>query len=247
MRTFFLKTRVETVEKGNSGFQAVLEGKVSEKEQTFDQILVSVGRQPNSQGIGLENTQVKIDDKGFVEIDQKQQTADSSISAIGDVVGGAMLAHKATAEARVAVKVIAGKGESFDHRVIPAVVFTDPEIAWAGLTETEARENNQDINIAKFPWGASGRAQTLGRPDGFTKLVLDPETEKILGMGLVGSGAGELIGEGVFAIEMGASAEDLAYSIHPHPTLSETVMEAAEVYLGQSPHVYQKPSRRASN
>ena len=239
----FLKTRVESVEKRNSGFKAVLEGAVTEKEQTFDQILVAVGRQPNSNGIGLENTKVKTAENGFVEIDHKQQTADSSISAIGDVVGGAMLAHKASAEARVAVEVIAGKEAGFDHRAIPAVVFTDPEIAWAGLTETEARKGNREINIAKFPWGASGRAQTLGRPDGFTKLILDPETGQILGMGLVGSGTGELIGEGVFAIEVGALAEDLALSIHPHPTLSETLMEAAEVYLGKSPHVYQKPSR----
>ena len=240
----FLKTRVESVEKKNSGFTAVLEGVVSEKEHTFDQILVSVGRQPNSNGIGLENTQVKTDENGFVEIDHKQKTADSSISAIGDVVGGAMLAHKAAAEARVAVEVIAGKEEMFDHRAIPAVVFTDPEIAWAGLTEAEARKINREIKIAKFPWGASGRAQTLGRPDGFTKLILDPETGQILGIGLVGSGAGELIGEGVFAIELGALAEDLALSIHPHPTLSETLMEAAEVYLGKSPHVYQKSSRK---
>ena len=243
----FLKTRVESVEKGSSGMKAVLEGAVSEKEHTFDQILVAVGRQPNSNGIGLENTKVKMDEHGFVEIDNKQHTADSSISAIGDVVGGAMLAHKATAEAHVAVGVIAGKEETFDHRAIPAVVFTDPEIAWAGLTESEARKNNQEIKIAKFPWGASGRAQTLGRPDGLTKLILDPETGRILGMGLVGSGAGELIGEGVFAIEVGALAEDLAFSIHPHPTLSETLMEAAEVYLGTSPHVYQKPSQGAKD
>ena len=238
----FLKTRVQSVEKKNSCFKAVLEGEGPEKEHTFDQILVSVGRQPNSNGVGLENTQVKTDKNGFVEIDNKQMTGDSSISAIGDVVGGAMLAHKAAAEARVAVRVIAGKEDVFDHQAIPAVVFTDPEIAWAGLTETEARKINREINIAKFPWGASGRAQTLGRPDGLSKLILDPETGKILGMGLVGSGAGELIGEGVFAIEIGALAEDLAFSIHPHPTLSETLMEAAEVYLGTSTHVYQKLS-----
>jgi len=240
----FLKTKVASVNKQKSGFTVILEGGVSEKEHTFDHILVAVGRQPNSDGIGLDNTKVKTDANGFVEIDDTQRTADASISAIGDVVGGAMLAHKASAEARVAVDVIAGKEARFDHRAIPAVVFTDPEIAWAGLTETEARKNNREITIAKFPWGASGRAQTLGRPDGFTKLILDPETEEILGLGLVGSGAGELIGEGVFAIEMGALAEDLAWSIHPHPTLSETLMEAAEVYLGTSPHLYQKPSQR---
>ncbi len=243
----YLKTKVKSVEKKNSSFKAVFEGGMAEKDHTFDQILVSVGRQPNSQGIGLENTQVKTDEYGFVKIDNQQRTADSSISAIGDVVGGAMLAHKATAEARVAVEVITGKEDKFDHRAIPAVVFTDPEIAWAGLTETEARKIQREVKIAKFPWGASGRAQTLGRPEGFTKLILDPETGKVLGLGLVGAGAGELIGEGVFAIEMGALAEDLAYSIHPHPTLSETLMEAAEVYLGKSPHVYQKPSRRAED
>jgi len=241
----FLKTKVASVEQMNSGFHVLLEGAVSEKTHRFDQILVSVGRRPNSNGIGLENTKVTCDENGFVKIDNQQKTADSSISAIGDVVGGAMLAHKATAEARVAVEVIAGKEDLFDHRAIPAVVFTDPEIAWAGLTEAEARTSNRAITIAKFPWGASGRAQTLGRPDGLTKLILDPETGTILGMGLVGSGAGELIGEGVLAIEMGALAEDLAFSIHPHPTLSETLMEAAEVYLGKSPHVYQRSSRGA--
>ena len=242
-----LNTRVAAVEKTQSSIKAVFEGSISEKEHTFEKILVAIGRQPNSNDIGLENTRVKTDEKGFVEIDTKQKTSDPTISAIGDVVGGAMLAHKATAEAHVAVNVIAGKEDTFDHRAIPAVVFTDPEIAWAGLTETESRKINREIKIAKFPWGASGRAQTLGRPDGLTKLILDPETGQILGMGLVGSGAGELIGEGVFAMEIGALAEDLAFSIHPHPTLSETLMEAAEVYLGKSPHLYQKPPRRAED
>ena len=181
-----------------------------------------------------------MDGRGFVQIDDQQKTADPAIFAIGDVIGGAMLAHKASAEAHVAVEVLAGQPGKFDYRAIPAVVFTDPEIAWCGLTEMEAKEKGKDIRIAKFPWGASGRAQTLGRPDGSTKLILAADSDKILGVGIVGTGAGELIGEAVLAIEMGAMAGDIAFSIHPHPTLSETLKEAAEAHLGKSPHVYKR-------
>ncbi len=236
----YLNTKVTSVQAGDSGVEVQFEGEVEDKAQSYDRLLISVGRQPNSQGIGLENTKVTLDDKGFVQIDASQKTSDPAILAIGDVVGGAMLAHKASAEGRVAVEILAGENARFDHRAIPAVVFTDPEIAWAGITETEAGEKSVPIKIAKFPWGASGRAQTLGRSDGLTKLILDPETERILGVGIAGPGAGELIGEGVLAIEMGAVAKDLASSIHPHPTLSETLMEAAEVFYGNSIHLHQK-------
>ena len=232
---------MRAVKTEGTGVQVQLQGEGVEEFQSFDRILISVGRQPNSQGIGLENTGVTLDERGFAQTDRQQKTADASIYAIGDVAGGAMLAHKASAEARVAVEAIAGGKDGFNHKAIPAVVFTDPEIAWAGLSETEAEKQDREIKIARFPWGASGRAQTLGRSDGWTKLILDPKTEVILGVGIVGPGAGELIGEGVLAIEMGARAQDLASSIHPHPTLSETLMEAAEAFYGKSIHIYQKP------
>src|SRR5213078_155574 len=183
-----------------------------------------------------------VNEHGFIGVDTQMRTAEPSIFAIGDVVGEPMLAHKASHEGRVAVEVIAGQNVAFQPRAIPAVVFTDPELAWAGLTETEARKHDRKIAIAKFPWGASGRAITLDRTDGLTKLILDTETERILGVGLVGPGAGELIAEGVLAIEMGANATDLKLSIHPHPTLTETVMESAEVFFGQATHVY-RPKR----
>ncbi len=191
---------------------------------------------------GLDRTRVQVDDRGFIMVDEQRRTHEPSIFAIGDVVGEPMLAHKASHEGRVAVEVIAGENVAFAPRAIPAVVFTDPELAWAGLTEAQAAKENRNVTIAKFPWGASGRAITLDRTDGLTKLILDPETERLLGVGLVGPGAGELIAEGVLAIEMGANATDLKLSIHPHPTLTETVMESAEVFFGQATHVY-RPKR----
>jgi dihydrolipoamide dehydrogenase len=210
----------------------------SVKEEYYDRVLVSVGRVPNCDDFGLENTKVQLDEKGFIRVNQHQQTAEPSIYAIGDVVGGAMLAHKAHKEARVAVEVIAGEPSSFESVVIPAVVFTEPELAWCGLTEAEAKAKGIRFEVAKFPWGASGRALTFDHPEGVTKLVIDPETERILGVGIVGHGAGELISEGVLAIEMGATASDLAEVVHPHPTLSETLMEAAEVFYGVSTHTF---------
>jgi dihydrolipoamide dehydrogenase len=185
---------------------------------------------------------VKVTERGFIAVDEQMRTDEPSIFAIGDVVGEPMLAHKASHEGRTAVEVIAGENVAFEPRAIPAVVFTDPELAWCGLTEAQAHEDGRKVAIAKFPWGASGRAITLDRADGLTKLVLDPETERILGVGLVGPGAGELIAEGVLAIEMGANATDLKLSIHPHPTLTETLMESAEVFFGQATHVY-RPKR----
>jgi dihydrolipoamide dehydrogenase len=210
----------------------------SSAEYNYDYVLMSIGRRPETKGLGLENTKVSITAKGWVEVNKQLQTTDPNIYAIGDIAGEPMLAHKASHEGRVAVEHIAGYKVAFEPLAIPAVVFTDPEIAWAGLTETQAREKNIKYEAAKFPWAASGRATTLGRSDGVTKLLIDPETQRILGVGICGPGAGELIAEGVLAIEMGANASDLKLTIHPHPTLSETVMEAAEVFFGQATDLY---------
>jgi len=224
------------------GVRVTFDGQSSAPEQLFDRVLVAVGRRPSSKIPGLDRTKVQVDERGFIIVDEQRRTGEPSIFAIGDVVGEPMLAHKASHEGRVAVEVIAGENVAFAPRAIPAVVFTDPELAWAGLTEAQAAKANRPVTIAKFPWGASGRAITLDRTDGLTKLVIDPESERILGVGLVGPGAGELIAEGVLAIEMGANAADLSLSIHPHPTLTETLMESAEVFFGQATHVY-RPQR----
>jgi len=197
-----------------------------------------VGRRPNSEDLGLENTRIALDDKGFVQADVQCRTAEPTIFAIGDIAGEPMLAHKASHEGTVAAEAIAGHKVAFEPNAIPAVVFTDPEIAWCGLTESEAGRENRAVKVVRFPWVASGRATTLDRNDGLTKLVIDPQTGRVLGVGIVGAGAGELIAEGVLAVEMAALAEDLKLSIHPHPTLSETVMEAAEMFFGTSAHLY---------
>jgi len=238
MKSVLLETRVVGMTAEAKGIRVTFEGKADPNEQLFDRVLVCVGRRPNSAIPGLDKTSVQVDQRGFIMVDEQRRTHEPSIFAIGDVVGEPMLAHKASHEGRVAVEVIAGENVAFTPRAIPAVVFTDPEIAWAGLTEAQAQKEGRDVTIAKFPWAASGRAITLDRTDGLTKLVLDPESERILGVGLVGPGAGELIAEGVLAIEMGANATDLKLSIHPHPTLTETVMESAEVFFGQATHVY---------
>ena len=221
--------------------RVTVEGEAS-GDQTLDRVLVAVGRRPNSKIPGLEKTAVKIDAKGFIETDGQRRTAEPTLFAIGDVAGEPMLAHKASHEARVAVEAIQGHKAVFEPLAVPAVVFTDPEIAWTGLIEAQAQAEGRDIEVAKFPWGALSRAITVDRPDGLTKLVLDRKTGRVLGVGIVGSGAGELIAEGTLAIEMGATAEDMKLTIHPHPTLSESLMEAAEVFFGQSTHVY-KPKR----
>ncbi|MFQ5792080.1 MAG: dihydrolipoyl dehydrogenase family protein, partial [Acidobacteriota bacterium] len=230
-----LRTRVVAMHEENEGIRVRVEGG---PEQVFDKVLVAVGRTPNSDIPGLKGTRVEVDDRGFIRVDGQRRTAERTLFAIGDVAGEPMLAHKASHEGRVAAEVIAGHRVAFEPRAIPAVVFTDPELAWCGLTETEAREQRRPVKVARFPWGASGRAATLGRTDGLTKLIIDPETEQLLGAGIVGPGAGELISEAVLAIEMGAVASDIKLTIHPHPTLSETVMEAAEVLFGRSTHVY---------
>jgi len=238
-----LNTTVKSLKEESSGIRATFDGAdVKEREKVFDKVLVSVGRKPNSEIPGLDKTRVRVNPKGFIQVNKQLQTDDPAIFAIGDVVGEPMLAHKAMHEGRTAVEAMAGRKVAFEPHAIPAVVFTDPEIAWAGLTETQAKEVGREIAVAKFPWGASGRAITLDRPEGMTKLILDPKTERVLGVGIVGAGAGELIAEGVLAIEMAALAGDLELTIHPHPTLSETVMEAAEVFFGTSTDLY-RPKR----
>ena len=237
-----LNTKVEAVKEVKNGIAVTFSGDLEKKEQTFDRVLVSVGRRPNPVP-GIEKTGVAVNERGFVEVNEARQTSVPAIYAIGDVVGEPMLAHKASHEGRTAVEAIAGEKAAFEPLAIPAVVFTDPELAWAGLTEAEAKKQGREVTIARFPWGASGRSLTLDRSDGVTKLILDPKTERILGVGIVGPGAGELIAEGVLAIEMGANATDLKMSIHPHPTLSETLMESAEVFFGHATHVY-RPRRK---
>jgi dihydrolipoamide dehydrogenase len=240
-----LNASIEKIQETKSGIKVFWSGPtIKKKTQTFEKILMSVGRKPNSSGIGLENTDIVVNAQGFVEVDAQMRTAEPHIFAIGDLVGQPMLAHKGNAEGRVAAEVIAGKKSAFDVRCIPAVVFTDPEVAWVGITETEAKAAGREVIVGKFPWAASGRATTIDRNDGLTKLIVDPETDEVLGMGVVGAGAGELIAEGALAIEMGATAEDMALTIHPHPTLNETVMESAELVHGSSTHIYRPPRKK---
>jgi dihydrolipoamide dehydrogenase len=244
LASIFLETTASQIKEQKNGVEVRLQGKgIGEKEMFFEKVLVAVGRVPNSSDLGIENAGVEISERGFIRVDTARRTRIPSILAVGDVVGEPMLAHKASHEGRVAAEVVAGGTSAFEPRAIPAVVFTDPQIAWCGLAEQEAREANRSVKVVRFPWAASGRARTLGRSDGLTKLVIDPATERVLGVGIVGPGAGELIAEGVLAVEMAATVRDLALTIHPHPTLSETMMEAAEVFFGQSTHLY-RPRKR---
>jgi len=237
MHEVLLHTTVVALEEHGDTIQATLSGAEMESEvREFDRVLVAVGRRPNSSDLGIEDLGVVVNERGFIETDVQRRTGEANIFAIGDVAGEPMLAHKATHEARTAVEAIAGQPSAFAPAAIPAVVFTDPEIAWTGLTETEAKTRGIDIEVSKFPWTASGRATTIGRNDGVTKLILEPGTDRVLGVGIAGSGAGELIAEATLAVEMGARADDLRLTIHAHPTLSETVMEAAEVFFNTSPH-----------
>lgn len=238
-----LKTKVAELKATPEGIVASLEGEGVEPSQTFDRVLVSVGRRPNSRGLGLEHTAVKLDERGFIGIDRNQRTSDPRLMAIGDIAGEPMLAHKATREAKIAVETLLEEPVEFDNIAIPAVVFTDPELAWCGITETEAKAQGLEVTVQRFPWAASGRAQSLGRTEGITKLIVEPKKQRILGVGIVGAGAGEMIAEAVVAIEMGATARDVADSIHAHPTLSETLMEAAEGVIGQATHHYRPPKK----
>ncbi len=236
-----LKTKVVEMKNKGETIEVKFEGlHVDQPVQEFDRVLISVGRKPNTEDLGLENTRIQLDPKGFVKVDKQRRTAEPTIFAIGDIAGDPMLAHKASHEGRIAVEAIMGHPSIFDPRAIPAVVFTDPEMAWCGLTELQAKQDGREVKIVSFPWAASGRAATMGRNDGLTKLILDPHTEQVLGVGIVGVGAGEMIAEGVLAVEMAARADDLKMTIHAHPTLSETMMEAAEIFFGHSTHVIAK-------
>lgn len=238
----FLSTKVGALGERGDQIEVAFEGPGTFGTETFDRVLVSVGRRPSSRNIGLENTQVETDQRGFVVSDKQQRTADPAIFAVGDLAGEPMLAHKATHEAKVAVEAILGKNVEFDKAAIPAVVFTDPEIAWAGLTEEQAKREERSVEVSMYPWAASGRAQALGRTEGLTKWVIDPASNRVLGCGMVGPGAGELIAEAVLAIEMGCEVRDLCETVHAHPTLSETLMNAAEVFFGTATEIY-KPKR----
>ena len=247
-REIRVRTKVARMETKGKQIRVVIEADGQPKEELYDRVLVAVGRVPNCDDLGLENTRVQRDEKGFIKVNEKQQTNDPAIYAIGDCAGGVLLAHKATREGRNAVEVIVGESSGGGRFVVPAVVFTDPELAWCGLTEAEAKQGEIEVKVAKFSWAASGRALTFDRGDGLTKLLIDPKTERILGVGIVGHGAGELIAEGVVAVEMGATAKDLALSVHPHPTLSETLMEVAEMFYGHPTHAFVKqPSRSEGN
>jgi dihydrolipoamide dehydrogenase len=245
MHRILLNTKVAALKDAGDHIDVTLEG--SEKTETlpFDRVLVSIGRRPITAGIGLENTKVKLNERGFVIVDNEQRTNDPHILAIGDVAGEPMLAHKAAHEGKVAAEVLHGEPAQFEPQAIPAVVFTDPEIAWAGLTEEQAKREGREVTVAQYPWQASGRAVAVGVSNGMTKWLVDPATERLLGCGIVGTGAGELIAEAVLAIEMGCTARDLAETIHPHPTLSETVGFSAEVFLGNATEVY-RPKRAAN-
>lgn len=240
----YLDTKVVGMKDLGEAIEVQLSGPQGERSERFSRVLVSVGRRPNSAGLGLEKTKVELDKRGFVKVDRKLRTADPYILAIGDVAGEPMLAHKATHEGKVAVEALHGGPAEFDALAIPAIVFTDPEVAWAGLTEEQAKAQNRPVEIAKYPWAASGRAQALGRTEGLTKILIDPQSERVLGVGLVGPSAGDLISEAVLAIEMGATVRDITETIHPHPTLSETIPAAGEVHFGFATEIY-RPKREA--
>lgn len=235
-----LNAKVTQLKPLAGGIEVAMTAGGAEKQEVYDRVLVSIGRTPNGKDLGLEKTKVQVDPKGFIQVDASQRTAEPDIFAIGDVTGGMMLAHKASKDAKVAVDAILGTTGNVKESLIPAVVFTDPELAWCGLTEAEAKAKNIPVQIVKFPWSASGRAITLERTDGATKLLVDPQTEKILGVGICGAGAGELISEGLLAVEMGLKARDLSRIVHPHPTLSETLMECAEMFYGHATHAYSR-------
>jgi dihydrolipoamide dehydrogenase len=233
-------TSPASIKELKNGVKVTLEGESEKREQTFERILIAIGRQPASQDLGLETTKVKLDERGFVVVDEQQRTHDDRIFAVGDVAGRQLLAHKAFREGRVAAEVIAGQPAAFDAQAVPAVVYTDPQVAWCGLTEEEGRKQKRPIKVERFPWKFSSRAVTMDAADGLTKIIVDPETKRILGVGIVGRDTEGIISEGVLAVEMGSLAEDIALSIHPHPTLSETLGEAAEIFAGGATHILPK-------
>ena len=230
-------TRVTHIEEVNTGIEVHWEGEESKTSEIFDRVLLCIGRRPNTDNIGLENTDIEPDDQGFIEVDSQMRTNDPRLFAIGDAVPGPGLAHKAAHEGKIAAEVLAGESAAFDA-LIPSVVYTDPEIAWVGLTETDALKQNRKVDIVRFPWAALGKAHAIGRIEGQTKLIVDPYTQRVLGMGIVGPHAGDLIAEGVLAIEMAAVAEDIAHTIHPHPSLAESIGIASEIHLGSATDVY---------
>lgn len=240
-----LKARVGKMSTVGKQIKVEMEYNGQKMTELYDRVLVAVGRVPNSNDLGLENTGVQIDEKGFVKVNEHQQTDDSNIYAIGDIAGGILLAHKAHKEAKIAVENINGDNVVFENIIIPAVVFTDPELAWCGLTEAEAKEKGIPYEVAKFPWSASGRALSFDRPDGLTKMIVDPESDRVLGIGICGTNAGELIAEATLALEMGATVEDIALTVHAHPTLSETLMECADAFYGHATHIYTRKKQPA--
>ena len=234
----FFETKVENLKVNKKSLSVSLKGKEKEQKKSFDAVLVAVGRTPNTKELGLDKLGISLDEKGFIEVDLQRKTKHSHIYAIGDITGEPLLAHKASHEGRIAAEVIAGKkGAGYDPKIIPGIVFTNPELAWCGLTETQANKENKKVEVKKFPWSASGRAVAIGENSGVTKLIIDPETEVILGGGVAGKDAGSLIPEIALAVEMGTTASDLSLTIHPHPTLSETIMESAELFLGGATHL----------
>lgn len=242
--SIMFETKLVSLSELDNEVQVSFEADGKSFSEKYEKVLISVGRVPYTEGLGLENTRVRVDGKGFIETDSQRRTDDPAIFAIGDVAGEPMLAHKATYEAKVVAEVITGAKTHYDPRAVPAVIFTDPEIAWCGITESEAEETGVETEVSKFPWAASGRALTLNRTDGLTKIITHKGTGRVIGVGIVGPQAGELISESVLAIEMGATAEDIAFSIHPHPTLAETLMEAAEGIYGASTHIMKRRSSR---
>ena len=245
-RSIMLETKLSSISELDNEVQVSFEADEKNFQEKYEKVLISVGRVPYTEGLGLENTRVVVDGKGFIETDSQRRTADPAIFAIGDVAGEPMLAHKATYEAKIVAEVITGAKTQYDPRAVPAVIFTDPEIAWCGVTESEAKESGMEVDVSKFPWAASGRALTLNRTDGLTKIIAHRGTRRVVGVGIVGTQAGELISEAVLAIEMGATTEDMAFSIHPHPTLTETIMEAAEGIYGASTHLMKRRPGKAS-
>ena len=234
-----LSTKITKVEQAKSGVMDVtMEKNGEEITKQYEQVLVSVGRKPNTEKMGVDKTNIKVNEQGFISVDKYQQTSVKNIFAIGDIVGNPMLAHKATHEGKVAAEVICGLPAAFDAKAIPAVIFTDPEIAWVGVTETEAKESGIPYEKGEFPWAASGKSLALGRNEGRTKILFDKETKRTIGVGIVGPNAGDLISEGALAIEMGADAEDISLTVHPHPTLGETFANAAEVFEGTVTDLY---------